>query len=942
MISLRILFYRLRALFLKRNLEQELDEEIRSHLEMQSEDLQRQGMSAAEARYAALRKFGGIDQVKERYRDKRSLPIIETLFRDLRYGLRMLRRAPVTTAVAVLSLALGIGANTALFSAVDAVLLKKLPVEAPDRLVVFEWQAGRRFRTNGMSGTSNVSAPPDSKGLSLFRPDVFAKMDDARRAQSVSPLSDLFAFGPIGKITALLGEQAELINGQAVSGGYYTGLKAQPILGRAITDEDDRPGAPPVVVLSNRFWSERFGANSAIIGQQLKLNKQSFTIIGVDPPSFTGTSQVDYHPAVTIPLAHEPLLLGDSTKMGTATEPGIWWLNLMGRLRPGASFDQARESLNGAFQAAALEVMPPPRKENEPTQLDSKDHPHLLTESGSRGMPDMRKVYAPTIYGLFILVGVVLLIACTNLANLLLARAAVRGPEISVRLAVGTGRWRIVRQLLTESLLLATIGGVMGVLLAFWGKSVLVAFTDKDAGLLPNGVDFGVSWRVLAFTFVVSLLTGFMFGIIPAWRATNLDLATALKQSRRTTSSVSRVSKTLLVLQVALSSLLLVGAALFTNTLYNLERVNVGFNQQNLLLFTLQPDQAGYKDEKLVRFYQRLCDRLDHLPSVHSATFASVQLLANDNWFNDFMLPGETEQTAAEHVTMRQLMRENYFTTMEIPFLRGRQFTVQDDQHAPNVAIVNETFVRQFFPNQNALGQRIRFNDKEGKVEIVGVVADAKYESQREENKPVLYTPWQQETSAIGRMHFAVRTASEPVTLAGTVRQLLHELDGNLPVTEVGTQFARAQSTIGQERLYARLLGFFGAVALLLAAIGLFGVLAHSVSQRTKEIGIRMAFGAPINSVLRLVIWEGMRLVLLGLAFGALTGYALNRLVETRYFAADGWERRMTEQLYGVKITDPFSLIVAGLLLTLVAFVACWLPARRATRVDPLVALRYE
>ncbi|MDQ2856748.1 MAG: ABC transporter permease, partial [Acidobacteriota bacterium] len=512
MISLRILLYRVRALFLKRNLEQELDEEIRTHLEMQIEDHRRQGMSADEARYAAMRKFGGVDQIKETYRDRRGVPWLETFLLDVRYGFRMLRRTPGTTAVAVLSLALGIGANTALFTAVDAVLLRTLTVEAPDRLVVFEWQAGRRFRTNGMSGTSNVAAPPDAKGLSLFRYDVFAKMDDARLVQPDGPLSDLFAFGPIREMTALVGEQAEIIKGQAVSGGYYAGLKVQPSLGRTITTEDDRPGAPPVVVLSNQFWKERFSANSAVIGQQLKLNKQLFTIIGVDPPSFTGTLQVDYHPAVTIPLVHEPLLLADLSKMGTENEPGIWWLNLMGRLKSGATYEQARETLNGTFQAAALEVMPSPRKENEPAQLDPKDYPRLLTESGSHGMLDTRKDYAPTIFGLSFVVAVVLLIACVNLANLSLARGAVRGPEIGLRLAVGAGRWRIVRQLLTESLLLATIGGVAGALLAFWGKSVLVAATDKDSGLLPSGVDLSLSWRVLVFTFAVSLLTGVLFG----------------------------------------------------------------------------------------------------------------------------------------------------------------------------------------------------------------------------------------------------------------------------------------------------------------------------------------------------------------------------------------------------------------------------------------------
>src|SRR5678815_4399571 len=357
MSRLRTFLFKLRGMIRKRTLEQELAEEILSHIEMQTEDLQRQGLDPEEARYAALRKFGGVEQVKETYRERRGLPFLEIFLRDLGYGVRILRRSPIISMVAIMSLALGIGANTALFSVVDAVLLKTLPVDAPERLVVFEWQAGRSFRIAGMSGTSNVIVPPDMRGLSLFAYDIFEQMQQTQIAAGTEgPLSDLFAFGPIRELTARVGDQPETLKGQAVSGGYFAGLRVQPSLGRAITNEDDQPAATPVVVLSNQYWQERFAADPKVIGQQLLLNRQSFTIIGVTPPMFTGTGQIDYQPAVTIPLAHKTWLVGDSSGLGTASEPGLWWLNLMGRLKPGATYEQARESLNGVFQRAALEA----------------------------------------------------------------------------------------------------------------------------------------------------------------------------------------------------------------------------------------------------------------------------------------------------------------------------------------------------------------------------------------------------------------------------------------------------------------------------------------------------------------------------------------------------------------------------------------------------------
>ena len=866
---------------------------------------------------------------------------MQTLWQDLRYGARMLVKQKSVTAIAVLSLALGIGANTALFSVVDAVLLKTLPVKEPEALALFAWEHGSSFRWSGMSGTSYVPTASGAEGDSLFRYEVFARMRQAQAAPD-SSLSDLFAFAPLQDLNAVIGSQAEIINGQAVSGGYYTGLGVQPMLGRAITDEDDKPGAAPVVVLSHPYWQERFAANPAVIGQSLKLNQQSFTIIGVMPPGFGGALQVDERPAVTVPIAGEPLLRGEDSSLGTASRPGYWWLDVMGRLKPGATYEQARAGLGNVFQAAALELMPPPRRAGETAQIGPQDYPRLLVESGSYGMLDVRRLYAPTIYALFIVVALVLLIACANVANLLLARAASRSAEIAVRLAVGAGRGRLIRQLLTESALLAGLGGAFGVLIALWGASALVALTDKDTGLIPSNVELNVNWRVLAFTLLVSLLTGVLFGLAPAWRATKLDLATSLKQNRRATGAVSRLSKGLIVAQVALSLLLLVGAGLFIRTLHNLQRVNLGFNQENLLIFKLQPAQAGYKGERLAQFYQQIFARLDALPGAHSATFGYVPLIARDNWTGGILLPGEVAETAPRRSTALQTARENYFAALEIPSLRGRGFTAQDDARAPQVAIVNQTFAREYFPNDDALGKRITLRGGARTMEIIGVVADTKYTSQRRNIPPLLYTPWQQEGERVGEMYFMLRTVGEPTALAATVRQVVRELDSNLPVTEISSQTSRSQATLGQERLSARLLSFFGGVALLLAAIGLSGVLAYSVSQRTNEIGIRMALGAQTANVLRLVLWQGMKLVLLGLALGAAAGYGLKRLLANQSFAPESWQARMANQLYGVSVTDPLTVAVIALLLILVALVACWIPARRATKVDPMIALRSE
>jgi predicted permease len=918
--------------------EAEIVEELTQHLDDHYEELLAGGAAPEEAYRAALAELRDVEllarelhHIERRVEqepiamgENRRSNMIASFWQDLRYGIRMLRNNLGFTAVVVLTLALGIGANTAIFSVVDAVLLKTLPVKEPEQLVLFHWQAGEAFRTSGIRGYGR----PGTHGISSFHYRIFEKLRDEKLPEQNSPLSDLFAFAPINQLSASVDGQTEMVEGQVVSGGYFPGLGVRPMLGRMIAPEDDDVTAPPVAVLSHRYWQERFGADSSVIGREIKLNKVPFTVIGVTEPAFNGTLQVAQRPAITVPIAFEPELESDNPSMARPGWPGRWWLVLMGRLRPGATIEQARASLDGAFQSLALELMPPPTRESEPAQLEMKDYPRLTALSGSRGMLEGREWFSPKIYLLWGVAGLVLLIACANVANLLLARGALRAPEITVRLAVGAGRWRLIRQLLTESALLGSLGGVAGMLFAIWGVRVLAAISDRRGSLLPANVDYSLNWRALGFTVVLSLMTGIIFGLAPAWRATKLDLASALKEGIRGSSSLSRsrLSKGLVIAQVAIVSLLLVGAGLFIRTLLNLQQVEVGFNQENLLLFRLNPRLNGYSGERQAQLYQQILARLDAIPGVRSATFASAPLIAGYIDTSSVILPGETAQSGADHQILRSAVRENYFTTMEIPLLRGRGFSRQDDERAPRAAVISETMARRFFAGEDPIGKRVGLIA--GTAEIIGVARDIKYTSQREEDAPLIYLPWLQWAERFGEMQFALRASGDPATLVTAARQAVREADDTLPIIDVKTQAAQASETLAQERLLAKLLSFFGALALLLAAIGLYGVMAYAVAQRTSEIGIRMALGAQAGDVLRLVIWQGLKLVLIGSVAGALGAFALKQVIES--------------QLYGVRATDPLTYAVVGGLLVAVALMACWIPARRATKVDPVVALRCE
>lgn len=917
---------RLRAVFLRRRMERELDDELRFHLEKDIELNVARGMNEKEARAAALRSFGAVDEVKEESRDLRGVRFLEETAQDLRYGLRMMKKSSAFTAIAVLSLALGIGANTALFSVVDSVLLQKIPVQDPDGLVLFEWQAGKAFRTSGTSGYGAGDLPPGRRGSSSFNYSVY----EAMQSQEGTPVTDLFGFAALWQASVSVDGRAEVSDVQLVTGRYFAGLGVPAALGRTLTDEDNLPNAAPAAVISHAFWQSSLGGDPDVLGKRIDINNVAFTIVGVAPKGFNGTLQIDMHPAATVPMSFEKQLSGENMIDGRAGRAGVWFVHVMGRLKPGATREQARASLAGTFQAKAFEIQPPPSRETDVTELDPKDYPVLMQRSGAQGLTESRRVYSSSIYILMGVVALVLLIACANVANMLLARSAARSSEITMRLAMGAGRWRLVRQLLTESMLLAFVGGAVGVLFAIWGTDALAAIGESGGDVLPEGITYGLNVRVLLFTLAVSMVTGALFGLAPALRATRLDLTSAMKESSRGTAGISRsrLSKTLVVAQVAMSLLLLFGAGLFLRTVHNLQSVELGFNQENLLVFTLRPGKAGYEKDRLHEFYRTIFERIEATPGVAAATFCRVPLVANNTFDSGVILPGETPQSGEEHITNMQIVRDNFFETMGIPLLAGRGFDDRDVDGSQPVAVVSEKFARDFFPEGNVLGQRVGFDEKSlGKYEIVGVVRDTKYSSLREDIAPIFYASARQETDNIGTMYFEVRTHGDPTAFAPIARKIVSGVDAGIPVTDVTTK-GQAARTVAQERVFADMLTFFGALAVLLAAIGLYGVMSYSVAQRTNEIGIRMALGAETGGVLRMVVAQGLKFAVIGLVIGSVATLGLTRFIEG--------------QLYGVTASDPLTFAVVGALLLGVAIVACWIPALRAARVDPMVALRTE
>jgi predicted permease len=739
-------------------------------------------------------------------------------------------------------------------------------------------------------------------------------------------MTDLFACAPAGRVNVVVDGRAEIATAFASTGNYYQVLGVRARIGRTIVPEDDRPDAPAVAVISSKYWHSRFMTDPGVLNRTVRINNVPVTIVGVLEPEFTGIQRtIGEAPDLAFPLALDPQV---NPRAGQRlTDATAWWLQIAGRLAPGATIEQVHGNLAGVFHQTAsaglasyLDSLP----ESERSLSGNRTRtniPHLVVDSGRRGIynPNAMELRSATILGA--VVAIVLLIVCANVANLLLSRAAVRQKELSVRLSLGATRGRLIRQLLTESLLLAGMGGALGIAVAYWGKQLLPG-TPGQQPLLD--------WRVLAFVVGVTALTGIVFGIAPALRATGGDVGAALKHTGRSvTGSRSLLGKSLLVAQVALSLVLLIGSGLFLRTLHNLRHVDVGFNPNNLLLFRVSPELNGYDETRSVALFDQIFERVGAVPGVRSVALTNPALLSGSVSSTSIYVRGRSYPDSRERRDSinRLVVSPDFFETLEIPVVRGRGFTDADTENAPRVVLINEAAARQYFPGEDPIGQRFGSSvERSGEQEIIGIVRDAKYDSVREPAPPTMYNPYRQRGGGGGVV--VVRTAADPAALTNAVREAVRQIDPNLPMLDVSTQLEQVERRFQQERMFAQAYTLFGALALLLAAIGLFGLMSYNVSRRTNEIGIRMALGAQRGDVLRLVMRESMLLVAVGVVIGV--GGAL-------------WASRLVaSQLFGLEAMDGPTIAAAACIMILASAPAGFLPARRASTVDPMVALRYD
>jgi predicted permease len=867
--------------------EREMEEEMRFHLEMQIEQNLASGMAAEEAHYAARRQFGNQTWLKEASREMWSLRFIETLIQDLRYGARTLMKSPGFAFVAVLTLALGIGANTAIFSVINGVLLRALPYYESERLVMV-W---------------------------ADRPILQARIGLADFPVAVADFVDWRSQNQVFEQMAALETQRMNLTGEGepesvvslrASASLFPLLGAGFAVGRAFLPEEDKADAHRVVVISHGLWRQRYGADPKLIGQKITLDNETYTVIGVTAPDFQfpRRGEVPYLGGVTkvdlyLPNAFTPKLIND--RVGDS-------LMVIARLKPGVSVEQASADMNAIARRL------------------TEQYPQTNTDKGVRLAPLQQQMVGKAQTALLMLlgaVGFVLLIACANVANLLLARAAGRQKEVAIRAALGASRWRVLRQLLTESLLLAISGGAAGLLMAWRLVELLLAIAPDN---LPRAYDIRLDTRVAGFTLLVSLLTGIVFGLLPALQTSKIDFGEALKEGGRDAAGLlrRRLRGFLIVGEVALAFVLLIGAGLLIRSFARLTEVDPGIDPRRVLTMDIMLPPTKYTGSQAAAFFQQTLERVRSLPGVEAAATVSPLPLSGLHASTGFGIEGRPSPTPLKFSAGVRRISPDFFKTFRVPLVNGRLLAASDGADAPPVVVVNESLARIYFANEDPLGKRIIYNGVAR--EIVGVVGDVKHSALDVEAKPEIYFPMAQASKPF--MSLAVRSSGDPLQMVAAVRGQVWAVDKDQPVSNIETMERLMAKSVAPRRFNLLLLGVFALVGLALAGVGLYGVMSYTVTQRTREIGVRMAMGAQTGDVLRLVIGEGMKLALIGALLGLGGALALTRLLKTL--------------LFEVSATDPPTFIVIAALLINVSLLACWIPARRAARVDPMVALRIE
>ena len=910
----------LRAATDRTRLESEMDAELTDHLARLTQDLIRAGHSPAEAARRARIALGTTLTHKEEMRASLGLGWWDTTLADLRYSARLLRKSPGFTAIAATSLALAIGANTTIFSIAKRVLMDRLNVRHPEQLRLLSWRCAGNPAVHGLWGDWNNQG--DSTSSSSFSYPAYEALRKENRV-----MEDLFAFKDTGRMNATVNGTALVIQSELVSGNYFEQLGVTPQLGRAILPADDTDGAPPVALVSDGFWKDSFGGARDVVGRTIKVNMTAVTIVGVTPRGFTGAKSTQAMPDLFLPFSAQPAVL-PRFKSGSLlhdASASLWWMNVMGRVKPGVRQEKATAELDVVLEGAVRASLHPSPKDSIP---------RMVLRDGSRGLFEAEGLFGEPLRVLMAVVGLVLLLACANIASLLMARASNRQREISVRLALGAGRSRILRQVLTESLLLSAIGGALGLMLAFFVRNALPALVENAWDTSRMEIPF--DWGVFGFTAGVTILTGLLFGILPALAATRTEVNSGLKEQSQSTTRRRRGlgGKAIVAFQMTLSTVLIVGALLFVRTVWNLARIDPGFRTDHLLLFSIGQPKTRYPHPAEIELHQRIEEQLRAQPGVERVTLAQAPYLSD--WAqNDYFLPeGQNKDTYKDASAWDNFVSPGFFPTLGIPILAGRDFAVSDTASSKHVAVISALLAKKVFPGVSPIGRHFYSHptgeNGEGAtlIEVVGVCGDVRFQDLKNEPVGMFYEPYAQAQDLDSGMTYEIRTRMQPAEMAPAIRRVIASIDPDLPIQDLRTQREQIDATMQTERIFATLTAGFGILALALACVGVYGVMAYSVARRTSEIGIRLALGALPRQVLAMVLREASWLAVAGIGAGIGVALLLTRLVKS--------------MLYGLQPTDPVSLAGAVVLLAAVGAAASWIPARRAASVEPMEALRHE